>query len=130
MPSDQSRSPSSALRRRRSGPRLLAGLLASVLIATAVAAPAAADDSPLTYLGDVRHTVSGVYITTGTTEAFSTPAIADVTGDGRADLVVGSLDGQLEAYTLPGRKLIWSMSVGPLQHWIVVFSSGKSAVAS
>ncbi len=112
MPSDQSRSPSSALRRRRSGPRLLAGLLASVLIATAVAAPAAADDSPLTYMGDVRHTVSGVYITTGTTEAFSTPAIADVTGDGRADLVVGSLDGQLEAYTLPGRKLIWSMSVG------------------
>ena len=26
--------------------------------------------------------------------------------------------------------LIWSTSVGPLQHWMVAFSSGKSAVAS
>lgn len=76
------------------------------------ASPADAADSPLEHVGTVDHPVSGIYISTGTTEAFSTPAIADVTGDGRPDMVVGSLDGALEAYELPGRKLIWSMSVG------------------
>jgi outer membrane protein assembly factor BamB len=75
-------------------------------------APAGAADSPLEHVGTVDHPVGGIYISTGTTEAFSTPAIADVTGDGRPDIVVGSLDGTLEAYELPSRRLIWSMSVG------------------
>ena len=70
MPSDPSWSPSSTPRRTRSGPKLLALLVASVLIAATMAGPAAADDSPLTYLGNVRHAVSGIYVPTGTTEAF------------------------------------------------------------
>lgn len=88
----------------------VAWTLSLALVGTA--APAAAEDSPLDHVGHVDHPVSGIYISTGTTEAFSTPAIADVTGDGRPDMVVGSLDGTLEAFNLPSRTRIWSMSVG------------------
>jgi hypothetical protein len=90
-------------------------VVVAILLAVGVTGPTSpvgAADAPLSLLGEIRHPVSGVYIGTGTTEAFSTPAIADVTGDGRPDLVVGSVDGQLEAHTLPGRTLIWSVSVG------------------
>ena len=77
-----------------------------------MSSPASATDSPLDLVGTIDHPVSGIYIDTGTTEAFSTPAIADVTGDGRPELVVGNLDGVIEAYELPSRKLLWSTSVG------------------
>jgi len=100
----------SLLRTRR---RLFAVAAAlSVFAVGQPAGPAGAENSPLSYLGTLTHPVSGVYVTTGTAEAFSTPAVADVTGDGKPDLVVGSLDGTLEAFTLPGRARIWSISVG------------------
>lgn len=77
-----------------------------------VAAPAAASDRPLGLVASIDHPVSGIHVHTGTTEAFSTPAVADITGDGRPDLVVGSLDGTLKAYELPSRRLLWASSVG------------------
>lgn len=83
-----------------------------VISLVAPAAPASADASPLNFLGTVDHRVAGVYMTTGTTEAFSTPAIADITGDGNPELVVGNLDGVLETFSLPDRSRRWSTSVG------------------
>lgn len=102
---------SSNTRRR---PRELIALVvcAAVLAVLAPAAPAAADTSPLSFTATISHAVSGVYVTTGTAEAFSTPAIADITGDGRPEMIIASLDGVLEAYSLPDRSLRWSISVG------------------
>ncbi|MEO6628659.1 MAG: FG-GAP-like repeat-containing protein [Aquihabitans sp.] len=85
---------------------------AAILSVLAPAPPAAADSSPLSLTATITHPVSGVYVTTGTSEAFSTPAIADITGDGRPELVIASLDGVLEAYSLPDRSRRWSISVG------------------
>lgn len=97
--------------RRRSRTALALVVWVTALFVTQVS-PAGASTAPLRTVGTLRHPVSGVYTSTGTTEAFSTPAIADMTGDGRPDLVVASLDGQLEVYALPGRQLVWSISIG------------------
>jgi hypothetical protein len=91
---------------------LLASATAGATSLPEVGARVADADAPITLLGTAVHPVSGVYVTTGTDEAFSTPAIADVTGDGVAEMVVASLDGSLEAYELPGRRLRWRTSVG------------------
>jgi hypothetical protein len=83
--------------------------LASLVPAT----PVAAGDSPLAFVGHVDHPVAAIHVGTGTTEAFSTPAVADVNGDGQPDLVVGSLDGTLEAFSLPRRTRLWTTVLGP-----------------
>lgn len=100
--------------RRRARTAASALALASLLLAgtaTVASSPAHAD-TPLSPLGTIVHPVSGVYVTTGTDEAYSTPAVAELIGGGNPELVVGSLDGALEVYELPSRRLLWRTSVG------------------
>ncbi len=100
--------------RRRARTAATALALASLLLtgtATVGSSPAHAD-APLQLLGTIVHPVSGVYVTTGTDEAYSTPAVAELIGGGNPELVVGSLDGALEVYELPSRRLLWRTSVG------------------
>ncbi|MEO6628658.1 MAG: FG-GAP-like repeat-containing protein [Aquihabitans sp.] len=66
----------------------------------------------LTRVGTVSRQLAAIYSPQGTREAFSTPAIADVTGDGRPDLVTAALDGTVAAHALPSRTQIWKVSVG------------------
>lgn len=66
----------------------------------------------LTSAGAVSHQLAGIYSPQGTREAFSTPAIADVTGDGRPDLITAALDGTVAAHALPSRTQIWRVSIG------------------
>jgi hypothetical protein len=74
--------------------------------------PVAAAAAPLAPVGSITRPLAGIFMNTGTREAFSTPAIADITGDGRPDLVAAGLDGVVEAYALPSRTRIWSVSLG------------------
>ena len=77
-----------------------------------VASPADAATAKLTSIGTINRPLAGIFSTRGTREAFSTPAIADVNGDGRADLIAAGMDGVVEAYSLPGRARIWSVNLG------------------
>ena len=90
---------------------LVTALLIGVLAPVVVTDPASANGS-LTAVGTVTRTLGGNHMTTGTTEAFSTPAIADVNGDGVPDLVIAGLDGVVEAVRLPSRTRIWQVNVG------------------
>ncbi len=74
--------------------------------------PATAATTTLTLLGTVDHTLRGVYVTTGTKEAYSTPALADITGDGTPELVVANLDGTVQASRVSDRTRLWSTDVG------------------
>ena len=90
---------------------VLGSVLALGTLMADVDAAHAADGS-LTRTRTLVHPVSGVYTVTGTDEAYSTPAIADVTGDGRPEIVVASLDGTVEALRMSDGSRIWSTSVG------------------
>ena len=74
--------------------------------------PAAASTTTLTSLGTLDHRLTGMYATRGTSEAYSTPAMADITGDGTPELVVASIDGTVEAFRLTDRTRLWSRSLG------------------
>jgi hypothetical protein len=105
----------------RSVRRPVAALLAvAALGASAVgwvsgAAPASAADAQLNFVREFTHTLGGVNAT-GTTEAFSTPAIGDITGDGAPDVVYAGMDGTLHARHANG-GFIWSKQVSdkPIQ---------------
>ena len=93
--------------------RILAGLLAVALLAatlgTATAPPAAAAT-----LTRVASWVTPYTSFDGTvSEAFSTPAVGDVNGDGQPDIVVGGSDGVVSAYsTGPGRTRFLAFDTG------------------
>ena len=97
--------------------RVLGPVAAAVVVATALASPAPAAAS----LDDTTPRWS-VTIPGGRIH-WSSPAIADVDGDGSDDVVVGGLDGRVHAYDASGR---------PLPGWpaAAVVRGGATAVAS
>ncbi len=104
---------STAPRRRRLAAAVVALATTAVALAPLGApAPAGAATASLRPVGTISRQLGGIHSTNGTREAFSTPAVADVNGDGRPDLVAAGLDGTVEAYALPSRARMWSMNVG------------------
>lgn len=75
------------------------------------AAPAAAAPS-LSLQGTVNHTLGGVYAGVGAKEAYSSPAVADVTGDATPEIVVASMDGVVEAFRATDRVRLWTRDLG------------------
>jgi hypothetical protein len=73
---------------------------------------AGAATTTLTAQGSLNHTNRGIYKGAGPAEAFSSPAVADVTGDATPEIVVGSMDGTVEAFKATDRSRIWSANLG------------------
>jgi len=102
-----------------SRPRRLAAATALALAALAspahtplAPAPAAAATASLTVLGSINHTLTSWSPGTGPRESFSSPAIGDTTGDSVPEIVVASMDGQVEAFRSTDRSRIWSRDLG------------------
>lgn len=105
-----------------STPRRLAALALVALLATSASvvagaallpsAPADAATTSLTLQGTLNHTMGALGLGAGPSEAFSSPAVADITGDRTPEIVVGSLDGQVEAYSATDRSRLWSVDLG------------------
>ncbi|MEZ5183779.1 MAG: FG-GAP-like repeat-containing protein [Acidimicrobiales bacterium] len=100
-------------------PLAAAALVASLLALAPVsgpgplaAPPAGAATTELTFLGTLNHTMGTIALGAGPGEAFSSPAVGDVTGDSTPEIVVASLDGQVEAYRATDRSRIWSVDLG------------------
>lgn len=100
---------------RRGGRHLVSAVLVMASAVWLTPAPAATASSATATLGtggSISRKLAGIFATTGTREAFSSPAIADVNGDGRVDLIAAGLDGVVAAYALPSRSPLWSVSLG------------------
>lgn len=81
----------------------------SLMVAPATSGGAAPSTAKI---GTISRTLKGINVNGGTREAFSSPTFADITGDGRPGLITAGLDGTIEAYSLPSRRLLWSRLLG------------------
>jgi len=92
-------------------------VLASVLVVAGnPGRPAGAATTSLTLDTDLTKTLSTVQPVTGTSQAWSSPAIGDITGDGIPEIVVAMLDGTVRAYRTTDHSVVWTRSLGvPIQ---------------
>ena len=80
------------------------------------ALPFAGTASPASAAGTLRlartmdRTIGSYHTTSGTSESFSTPGIADISGDGVPEIVVAGMDGTVVAYKSDG-SVRWSTHV-------------------
>src|SRR6478735_12744881 len=80
------------------------------------ALPFAGTPSPASAAGTLRlartmdRTINPYRSTSGTSESFSTPGIADISGDGVPEIVVAGMDGTVVAYESDG-SVRWSTHV-------------------
>ncbi len=79
--------------------------------------PASAATTTLTIQGTLNHPLASWSTGDGPREAFSSPAVADITGDATPEIVVASMDGTVEAFRSTDRSRIWSRDTGtsPIQ---------------
>jgi hypothetical protein len=75
-------------------------------------APASAATATLGLVGTLDHTLASWSPGAGPRESFSSPAVADVTGDSTPEIVVASMDGTVEAFRSTDRGRIWSRDLG------------------
>jgi hypothetical protein len=90
----------------------VAVLAATVALVPAGAPPASAATTEVQFLGTLNHTLRGSYRGVGPTEAYSSPAVADVTGDLDPEIIVASMDGTVEAWRAGDRTRLWTRSLG------------------
>ena len=92
-------------------------VVALVVVAAAVglpgwpSGPASAATTTLTLETTLTKTLGPVQQTTGTGQAWSSPAIGDVTGDGVPEIVVAMLDGTVRAYRTSNHSLVWTKAL-------------------
>lgn len=90
---------------------LVAGTV--LLAALAPPSPAGADTTALEVLPSFDRPLVSVSNGDGPQTAFSSPAIGDIAGDGEPELVIGNLDGIVDARSLVGdRPLVWQVDLG------------------
>ncbi|MCU1358112.1 MAG: repeat-containing protein [Acidimicrobiales bacterium] len=75
-------------------------------------APAGATTASVSLQGRIDHKLSGIYQGDGPKQAYASPALADITGDNTPEIVIGSMDGTVEAYRTTDRSRLWSVKVG------------------
>lgn len=100
------------LDQRRLRTRMRSGLVASLITACAVSGlagvalqqPAGAAPVALIPVGTSSQTYTN-FFSQGTTFAFSTPAVGDVTGDGVPEIVIGGMDGCVRVLSLQAAVL-------------------------
>ena len=90
-------------------------VLGSTLLGVAAAPTRAAAAGPgaLILVGRAAVTYRGFYPGIGPRSAFSSPGVADVTGDGVPEVVVGGMDGCVRAFSLSGTPRLGCLFVGP-----------------
>ncbi|MBI2709207.1 MAG: VCBS repeat-containing protein [Actinobacteria bacterium] len=67
----------------------------------------------LTPVGTIDRTMGAIGTRPNTTsEAFSSPTLADLTGDGVPEIVAGYLDGVVAAYRATDRSVLWKVDLG------------------
>lgn len=96
--------------RRAGAAALTLSLAAAALGAVGVVAVAPGAGAAATSLSEVwvrDNSLGTLYANGGITESFSTPAVADLNGDGTAEVVTAGLDGDIVARTAGGSTL-WS----------------------
>ncbi len=84
--------------------------LGSIAVPLVHSAPAASATGTLRLARVMDRTINPYHPTSGTDESFSTPAIADITGDGVPEIVVAGMDGTVVAYESDGSAR-WSTHV-------------------
>jgi len=90
-------------------------LVAACVLVTAFVLPdpAGAGTPQLEVLPSFDRPLTAVNNGDGPQTAFSSPAIGDIAGDVEPELVVGNLDGTVDAYSLVGdRSLVWRVNLG------------------
>jgi hypothetical protein len=93
------------------------GLLAAALVAATLHAGHAAPAAAATLAQVARWTTPYTSFDAKVSEAFSTPAVGDVDGDGHPDIVVGGHDGVLSAF-----------STGPDRPRFLAYDTGSKAI--
>ena len=101
------------VRHRRNVVGVLVAVVALATLGGALATPraSAAPVPGLIPVGEVRQTYQSFY-GNGTTVAFSSPAVGDVTGDGVPEIVTGGMDGCVRVMTLQAQLLIPCIATG------------------
>lgn len=92
---------------------VLATAVASAPLPLMTANPSLAADAALTEVGaPFARTTYGSFYAHATSEAFSSAAVGDVTGDGSPDVVTGGMDGYVRVFDTGGR-LVGEAGTGP-----------------
>lgn len=90
-----------------------AGIVPGASRAPFAAAPAGAATTTVRPLRTVDVPLNTLSVVPGTPEYFSSPALADLNGDDRPDLVVAAPNGTLTATRLTDGARLWQRSLGP-----------------
>lgn len=113
--------PRAAARRSRRGGRLLVAAVLAVVTATGVLpgpgdvlapAPAGAADTTVRTLRNVDVSLDTLSVPTGSSEYKSSPALADLDGDDRPELVVAAPNGTVTATRLTDGATVWRRDLG------------------
>jgi len=88
-------------------------LAATTALASPTAVHAATAPLKLRAVGSMGHTLRGNFHGAGPDwEEFSSPAIADITGDGAPEIVFATVDGYVFAVRASDRKKVWTRDLG------------------
>jgi hypothetical protein len=117
-------------RRARWATAALAVLCSTLGVPAGTTDPAGAATTALTLDVDLTRTLGDVQSSTGTSQAWSSPAIGDITGDGIPEVVVAMLDGTVKVYRTTDHSVVWTRALAvPIQASPVLADVGGDRIA-